>query len=92
MTQQPRDAVCTAIVFIDVSASDAHFLQSRLIFEQVGMGLLAVFLKGADFLDFFSLNPQEVDVALVMGIARNLRFVHGLEFEEAAEVPLLALQ
>lgn len=56
------------------------------------MGLLAVVLEGPDFLDFFTLNPQEVDVALVMGIAGRLCFVHGLEFEKAAEVPLFALQ
>lgn len=56
------------------------------------MGLFAVFFEGTDFLDFFPLDPQEVDVALVMGIARHLRFVHGLEFEETAEIPLLAPQ
>ena len=56
------------------------------------MGLFPVFFERTDFLDFFPLNPQEVDVALVMGIARHLRSVHGLEFEKAAEVPLFALQ
>ena len=56
------------------------------------MGLLAVFFEGAYFLDFFALNPQELDVALVMSIAGHLCFVHGLEFEKAAEVPLFALQ
>ena len=90
--EQPRDAVRPAVVFVDVSASDAHFLQSWLVFEQLGMGLLAVFLEGADFLDFFTLNPQEVDVALMVSIAGHLRLVHGLEFKETAEVPLLAAQ
>lgn len=56
------------------------------------MGLLAVVLEGPDFLDFFTLNPQEIDVSLMVNIAGHLRLVHGLEFKETAEVPLLAPQ
>ena len=90
--EQARDAIGTAVVFVDVPAPDSHGLEVWFVVEHVCMGLFSVLLEGPKFSNLLALYPEQFDVAHVhLGVCLPCS-VHGLQFEEAAEIALLLLQ